>query len=280
MSHLGARVAGLVDGQLPPAEAEALYAHVATCPRCERLVAQERMSRAALSGARDVQPDPALTARLLALSLGPTGPPAPPRWRRGRWLAAGAATLVGVVVVGLVVVGGISEPRADPRDILGAVVAGSGQRPAGLPAVDQVSTAEVVAWMDEEGWSAPRSLPTGMQVVDVELHESDDGQILEVEIAGAMSHVRLLQQRGSLVRDVPSELRTQLAGRRDAVSLPSGTSAFAVQSRECVVLVLAAADDAPVSEQIVGALPEGEYDTSAGARLGRGWRALAHWAQD
>lgn len=280
MSHLGARVAGLVDGQLPPAEAEALYAHVATCPGCERLLAQERESRAALTGARDVRPDPALTARLMALSLGPTHPPAPPRWRRTRWVALSAGSFAVVVVVGLVLVGGISEPRADPRTILGAVAGASGHRPAGLPAADEVSTEEVVAWMDEEGWSAPRSLPTGMRVVDVELHDAEDGQILEVEIAGAMAHVRLLQQRGVLAEDTAPELRTQLAGRSDAVQLPSGAADIAVQSRDCVVLVLAASDDGPASEQIAGALPEGGYDTSVAARLGRGWRVLTDWAQD
>ena len=278
MSHLGARVAGLVDGQLPPAEAEALYAHVAACPRCERLLVQERQSRAALAGARDVRPDPALTARLLSLSLGPTHPPAPPRWRRTRWVALSAGSLALVVVVGLVLVGGISEPRADPRAILGAVTGASGQRPAGLPAVEEVSTDEVVAWMEEEGWSAPRSLPPGMRVVGVELHDAEDGQILELEIAGAMAHVRLLQQRGVL--DAAPELRTQLAGPSGAVPLPSGAADIAVQSRDCVVLVLAASDDGPASEQIAQALPEGGYDTSVGARLGRGWRALTDWSQD
>ncbi len=76
MSHLGSRVAPLVDGQLPAAEAEQLLAHAAGCPRCGWLLAQERSSRTMLSHARDVEPDPACTARLLELAAPSTNGPA------------------------------------------------------------------------------------------------------------------------------------------------------------------------------------------------------------
>lgn len=39
--HLGDDVSALVDGQLPPAEAERAWAHVMTCTQCRRLVESE-----------------------------------------------------------------------------------------------------------------------------------------------------------------------------------------------------------------------------------------------
>src|SRR5690606_40879433 len=66
----------------------------------------------------------------------------------------------------------------------------SGQRPAELPeglGTDE-ATADIVAWLAAEGWSTPETLPRGMRVVDVELYDADGGEVLEVEIAGAMAH--------------------------------------------------------------------------------------------
>lgn len=75
MSHLGTRLTALVDGQLPPATAEHLLAHVAVCPPCAGELRAARVARQALSGAGEVRADPALTARLLALGRpAPDGP--------------------------------------------------------------------------------------------------------------------------------------------------------------------------------------------------------------
>lgn len=279
MSHLGPRVTALVDGQLPAAETEALLAHAAACPRCEWLLAQERASRSMLSGAGDVQPDPELTARLLALSPGPEQPD--PRRRRGLLAGAGAVGFVGVVVGGLVAVGGAVEPRTDPHAILEAVSGGAGERPAELPAGlgSTEASGDIVAWLAAEGWSAPESLPHGMRVVDVEVHDTEAGEILELEIAGSMAHVRLLQQRGVLADDAVGEAQTELAGRHDALLLPTGVHDVALQSEDCVVVVLAAPDDATYSDAILAALPAGDYDTSLSARLARGWQTVTQWAR-
>ena len=280
MSHLDSCVTALVDGHLPPWEAEVLLAHAAACERCRVLLAQERAARAALSSARHMEPEPELTARLLALSPSSVEPPRPRRSRRLALVGAGVAAAAGTAAVGLVVVGGLSEPRADPQAILGAVTGHSGDRPAGLP--DTRGTAdrsdEVVSWMEEHGWSAPSDLPAGMRVVDVEIHRTEMGEILDVEIAGAMAHVRLLQQRGVLAEEDAEDLYGAFAAR--TVGLSTGVNDIAFQSRDCVVLVISAADDAPLSEQILGALPDDGYDTSVGARLARGWQTLHQWGQD
>lgn len=49
MSHLGRRVSDLLDGQLSPAETEAAWAHVHTCPPCRDDVEREGWVKTRLS---------------------------------------------------------------------------------------------------------------------------------------------------------------------------------------------------------------------------------------
>lgn len=48
--HVGHRVSALIDGQLPEAEAERVWAHVMTCPPCRRQVEQEGWTKTRLQG--------------------------------------------------------------------------------------------------------------------------------------------------------------------------------------------------------------------------------------
>lgn len=72
MSHLGTTVSALVDGQLRPADAERVLAHVAACPACAEEVAAAREARRVVLSAFDVPANPDLTRRLLALGDGAT----------------------------------------------------------------------------------------------------------------------------------------------------------------------------------------------------------------
>lgn len=85
MTHLGSQISALVDGQLPPSQAERALAHVACCPACAAELAAARAARRALSAARDLPVDPQLTARLMA--LGRTDPTAvrPPEEAARAW---------------------------------------------------------------------------------------------------------------------------------------------------------------------------------------------------
>lgn len=75
MTHLGSQISALVDGQLPPHQAERALAHIACCPACAAELASARAARRALSAARDLPVDPQLTARLMALGrTDPTDP--------------------------------------------------------------------------------------------------------------------------------------------------------------------------------------------------------------
>jgi len=80
IGHLGARASALLDGQLPPAEAERLWAHVHGCHLCRDLVEREGWVKTRLSGlaAREGTraPDHLKGALLGACSMPPARTPA------------------------------------------------------------------------------------------------------------------------------------------------------------------------------------------------------------
>lgn len=68
MSHLGDRVAALVDDQLPSDVRERLLAHVAGCSQCRREVEAARELKQRLTALSSPQPSPRLTERLVSMS--------------------------------------------------------------------------------------------------------------------------------------------------------------------------------------------------------------------
>ncbi|MGH8869267.1 MAG: anti-sigma factor family protein [Actinomycetes bacterium] len=76
MSHLGDRVAALVDGEVRHDERDRLLAHVAGCPSCHAEVEAVRAVKQRTSALGGPAPSDALTARLRA--LGEPGEPLPP----------------------------------------------------------------------------------------------------------------------------------------------------------------------------------------------------------
>lgn len=77
MSHLGDRVAPLVDGQLPPDQAEKATMHVASCDRCRAAVEAERQTKQRLAALGPVEPRADFMRQLMQMA-GPVGP-LPPR---------------------------------------------------------------------------------------------------------------------------------------------------------------------------------------------------------
>jgi hypothetical protein len=77
VSHLGDRVAALVDGQLTPEAVDRATMHLVFCRPCRDLVELERLTKARLSALIGPAPTPDLVGRLLAMG-GPSGP-LPPR---------------------------------------------------------------------------------------------------------------------------------------------------------------------------------------------------------
>ncbi|NMR19891.1 zf-HC2 domain-containing protein [Cellulomonas fimi] len=186
--HLGSWVSALVDGQLPPAEAERALAHAAACPLCAEEVAAARQARRALSVARDVEPAPDLTARLLALAatadpqdvgrqevrgrgarvlpLGSSAYAVPARALTGELasrrlprmrLAAGSLVGVGVVTAGLFLLG--EQPRVvpstDPAEALSQLARAQG------PGTGSASVVEVEVEVEVEQTPGTTSPSTG-----------------------------------------------------------------------------------------------------------------------
>ena len=120
IGHLGARVSALLDGQLPAAEAERLWAHVHACHACRDLVEREGWIKTRLAGLSGAAPAP---EHLKGSLLGPgaLGAPAvahhdPGALRRHTGLAVLGGGAVGVAVIGVVALGlaGPGRPRRPP----------------------------------------------------------------------------------------------------------------------------------------------------------------------
>jgi anti-sigma factor RsiW len=115
--HLGSRVGALVDGQLPPAQAERAWTHVHSCSTCRDAVEREgwiKRELACLSFAAAAPEPRALTAPAaeewpLLLSQ--------PRPRKYAGLAAIGAGSVGAAMFGLLVLGAAptEAPSQDRR---------------------------------------------------------------------------------------------------------------------------------------------------------------------
>lgn len=147
IGHLGPRVSALLDGQLPPAEAERAWAHVHACHVCRDLVEREGWVKTRLSGLpehprRTTAPDhlkSSLRCGVPAPSgyLGPHGDVDRPR-RAAVVLLGGSAA--GVAVLGVLALGlGQAQPTAPDRrapvtDIGGDLdTGGSGPVPVRVP---------------------------------------------------------------------------------------------------------------------------------------------------
>jgi hypothetical protein len=79
MTHLGDRIAALVDGELSHQERDRALAHVAHCARCREELDEQRAVRALLAGS--AAPTPSAETMAALLSLAAPGGPLPPRAR-------------------------------------------------------------------------------------------------------------------------------------------------------------------------------------------------------
>ena len=137
---------------------------------------------------------------------------------------------------------------------------------------DGSTDAAVLAWMHAEGWSCPEDLPVGYRVTAVRVG-GEDGEILEVDLAGPDGRVVLTEQRGRL--DVaslgPVEERT-IDGR--TLYVLSRHPWHAVwQSDDTVVSIVSEAPQER-ARTVVERFPVAEYDDGLTARLARGWDTL------
>lgn len=309
-AHLGDRVSALADGQLTPAATERALSHVAGCDSCAAELAAARQARRMLAGVCDVRPEGDLTARLLALGCAPgfappDGRPAvAPRpsapepasrltawWpalsgsdaltgdlhtpRRGLRVLVGSVTGLSVVAVGLFVLGGRSEvvtPTARPSEALSLL--GQTEAAAATPVsyTDASSTEEYLAWMRQEGWTCPAEIPAGWSVTSVQLR--DDGNTLQVGIAGPLGELVVTEQHGQLDSAALVGADQIELSDRTVYLLSRSPWHLAWQDGDTVVEVVSDDDESSVAE-VVSAFPGSAYDDGVPARLTRGWDTLA-----
>ncbi|GAB2986326.1 hypothetical protein [Nocardioides montaniterrae] len=128
IGHLGARVSALLDGQLPPAEAEDAWRHVYGCHSCRDLVEREGWVKSRLAGLQAVDcglpASHSLKGSLLNLTPGESylAPNQPAHRRTAFGVAVVGGGAVGAAVLGIValVVGpgtGLSDPQPPATQI-------------------------------------------------------------------------------------------------------------------------------------------------------------------
>jgi len=309
MSHLGDLVSALADGQLSPAETERALSHVTMCRLCARELDTARTARRALSSAADVVPDPALTARLMALqaSIPPTDddplrrpflgpdPLSVPVWqtsafdgttgfagridrpaRRRRAARITALGVGGVGALGLALFTLGDVPVVSPQ-----LSAQTSMTMLGRTGPDEAAAGQdVLATLD----AAPG------QLTSVALDwAADNGWAAPTELPDgyAVSAMRLVGEEGqtleidltgpsghAVVRERPGQLAQDGTAAAGGVQvLASEPAHVAWQSDDMVVDVVADAPDAVLTE-LVASFGEHGYDAGVLPRIARGWHTV------
>jgi anti-sigma factor RsiW len=152
IGHVGSRAGALIDGQLPPTEAERLWTHVHGCALCRAEVEREGWVKTQLAGLAICRPTPprdALRGSLsevryadVAAALGAPGPG--PERRRAVTLAIAGAGTLGAAMIGVIAMsvpadapGNDRRPATSltrPSEPASSTPSGAGQTQTRLPA--------------------------------------------------------------------------------------------------------------------------------------------------
>lgn len=136
--HVGTRVSALVDGQLPPAESDRLWAHVMGCRSCRQAVEHEGWVKTQLAGLSASWPTTpplglaAADADRWSADRAAQHPPAlpGPERRTARTIAAIGAGSIGAAMVGVLALG----VSADPPERRAPVTTSLNQSTTAVPA--------------------------------------------------------------------------------------------------------------------------------------------------
>ncbi|MFI2362706.1 zf-HC2 domain-containing protein [Promicromonospora sp. NPDC019610] len=305
MSHLGDLVSALADGQLSPAETERALSHVTMCRLCARELDTARAARRALSSAADVVPDPALTARLMALQasipstdedplrrpfLGPD-PLAAPVWqasgfgdfdgrldrpaRRRRTARITALGVGGAGVLGLALFTLGDVPVVSPQLSAQTSMTMLGRTGPDAAAAGQ----DVLAELDVDpaqvtpaalDWAAENGWVAPADLPDGYTVSAmrlvgDQGQTLEIDLTGPSGHAVVRERAGQL-----AQAGTTVGGVQVLATEPAHV---AWQSDDMVVDVVADAPEEVLTE-LVASFGEHGYDAGVLPRIARGWHTV------
>lgn len=313
MGHLGDLISALADGQLSPADTEKALSHVTMCRLCARELDTARAARRALSSAADVVPDPALTARLMALqaSIPPTDedplrrpllgpdPLSVPAWqtasfsrsfssgesfdgsldrpaRRRRTARIAALGVGGVGVLGLALFTLGDVPVVSPQLSAQTSMTMLGRTGSDSAAAGQ----DVLATLDG---SAGGRTAAALDWV------ADNGWVAPADLPAGytVSAMRLVGEEGqtleidltgpsghAVVRERPGQLAQEGATTVGEVQvLATEPTHVAWQSDDMVVDVVAEAPEEVLSE-LVASFGEHGYDAGVLPRIARGWHTV------
>lgn len=258
-------VTALADGRLSGRSLLRAQRHLAACPRCAALLAQERETANRLRSLRTFT-----YARVPALPH----PGEPGRWERLRLIgapaaqrrrAAGRAAVTGFAVVAVagvvLLLGAAAERTVSAADLVAggrldrspAVFASAlaVARPAAQPSAED-TTAVREAVLDA-GWVVPE-LADGLTLSRVMVHRIGGQEVLEVEVSGLGGTVHLYEVAGSVE------------------ALPAGVPDTDVV--QCGGIGVAVHGDQPLRAHVADALPRSPFDDSVSGRFDRGVTAI------
>src|SRR5690606_29321063 len=177
------------------------------------------------------------------------------------------------------------NPSVTPVSNVGRGVApSSGDLPVGSssalpPAVGserhQIDEAaeRVLAWMAQQGWSAPSSIPEGFRITAVRL-DPEGPDSIEMDLAGNRGLIVVTLQRGRLDPDVVGDATpTETDG--GTLHVLSNAPWHAVWQAGDTVVSVVAQQPSVVLDELVVAFPVTEYDGGPVASIHRGWHELA-----
>ena len=306
MSHLGDLVSALADGQLSPAETERALSHVTMCRLCARELDTARTARRALSSAADVVPDPALTARLMALqaSIPSTSddplrrpfvgkdPLAGPAWHTAGFDGDGFA-------------GRLDRPARRRRaarltalsvggaGVLGMALFTLGDVPVVSPQLSAQTSMTMLGRTGPDAAAAGQDVlaglyaPPGQRTSAALGWATDNGWVAPAALPDGytISAMRLVGDRGqtleidltgpsghAVVRERPGQL-AEGAGTGEVQVLATEPAHVAWQADDMVVDVVADAPEEVLTE-LVASFGEHGYDAGVLPRIARGWHTV------
>jgi sigma-E factor negative regulatory protein RseB len=161
----------------------------------------------------------------------------------------------------------LTDLRVGPASLTGMPAAGT------LPWNQQLSQPEVMN-LRAQGWPLPVDLPGGLALFAASQTTSSSGPVVGLSYSDGLSVVSVFVQRGALPPALSGWRRIAVGGHEALTSDPDDQT-IAWSGDGYVFAVVADAPSATV-DQVIDALPHSPPDFWA--RLGRGFRRLATWA--
>ncbi len=276
MAHLGADVAGFVDGQLSDAAMQAARTHLESCDVCDKAVRQQRLLKSRMSTVATPEPPAALLASLAGLA---TDPPSRERWwsRIGRSVSfrAGVAVVTAslAVLTTAYVVGG-----ADPRSAE-TVSPPFNQYAADFAGPPTVQASNVIAdrTLDDLqgfGWSCHKTLGGSFHRVSGEF--VDDHEVISITYTDGLARLNLFERAGALSRNgLDGFESTQMAGSE--VWIRPGSPTVVTWDDGGTVFTIVTDLGRDELESIVADLPKATPARGVGSRVGDGITRMTSW---